>query len=167
MKHAKALCLALAAFLLVLCAACDSRTLMSDLEEVLEEMDLESMLDEALSAQQDPALQQDRDLSETGPAEEARAVSALWSEAGVYTDGSGSVLTVREDGTCTYTADVVIPQNGREKTYSVTFHGTVEDGAFTFTKVTYYGMDITALAAQAGYDDASPWEEAAAELYAR
>ena len=48
----------------------------------------------------------------------------------------------------------------------VTFYGTVNRaGEFSFSKITYLGVDITALAARHGYTDASPWENVARKLY--
>ena len=84
---------------------------------------------------------------------------------GVYTGSDESVLTVQEDGSCTYETELSGKLNGKSMTASVTFHGTVAGGVFTFDKITYGALDLTALAAAAGYTDASPWEAAAAIIY--
>ena len=86
---------------------------------------------------------------------------------GKYKGADGSVLTVREDGACTYKTRVEMTVDGKTMGDTLTFHGTVDNGVFTFDKVTYYGMDITDMARQAGYSDPSQWEAAAAALYAK
>lgn len=86
--------------------------------------------------------------------------------AGKYTGSDGSVLTVNADGTCTYETELSGTVNGRRMSGRVTFHGTAVDGAFSFTRVTYFGLDLTELARAAGYSDASYWEAAAAIIYA-
>lgn len=85
---------------------------------------------------------------------------------GTYTGTDGSVLKVNADGTCTYETELSGTVNGRPMTGRVTFHGTAQDGAFSFTRVTYFGLDLTEMARAAGYADAGPWEAAAAALYA-
>ena len=85
---------------------------------------------------------------------------------GRYTAEDGSVLNVDPDGTCTYETRVSGTVNGRAMSGRLTFHGTVENGAFSFTKVTFFGLDLTRQAEAAGYTDASHWEQEAADLYA-
>lgn len=85
---------------------------------------------------------------------------------GTYTGNDGSVLTVKSDGTCTYETEVSGKINGKAMSAALVFHGVVgEDGTFSFDKVMYGALDLTALAAAAGYTDASPWEAAAAIIY--
>ena len=86
---------------------------------------------------------------------------------GKYKGGDGSVLTVKDDGSCTFKTRIEVTVNGEKMADTVTFHGSVSDGSFTFTKVTYYGMDITDMARDAGYADASQWEAQAAALYGK
>ena len=85
---------------------------------------------------------------------------------GTYTGSDGSVLTVNADGTCTYETLVSGTVNGSAMSGRLTFHGTVEGGVFSFTKVTFYGLDLTKIAESAGYTDASYWETAAGIIYA-
>ena len=85
---------------------------------------------------------------------------------GEYVGSDGSVLNVGSDGSCTYETELSGTVNGQRMKGRVTFHGTVEDGVFTFTKITYFGLDLTAIAKAAGYGDASYWETAAAIIYA-
>ena len=86
--------------------------------------------------------------------------------AGEYTGADGSVLTIKEDLTVTYKTAVSGTVNGVAMSGTLTFHGTVDQNAdFSFTKVTYMGLDLTKIAADSGYDDASPWQNAARELY--
>lgn len=85
---------------------------------------------------------------------------------GVYEGSDGSVLTVAEDGSCTYETLVSGAVNGRAMSGRLTFHGAVEGGEFSFTKVTFYGLDLTKIAENAGYTDASYWETAAGIIYA-
>lgn len=101
------------------------------------------------------------------PAESPTPTPAPAEEAlrpGEYVGSDGSVLTVYADGTCTYEADLSGTVNGTPMSGRLTFHGVVEGGAFTFTKVTYFGLDLTEAAKSSGYD-ASYWEQAAAILY--
>lgn len=85
---------------------------------------------------------------------------------GTYEGSDGSVLEVKEDGTCAYETEISGTVNGAPMTGRITFHGTVEGGRFSFTKVTYLGLDVTGVAAASGYEDASYWERAAAIIYA-
>ena len=85
---------------------------------------------------------------------------------GEYVGSDGSVLNVGSDGSCTYETELSGTVNGQRMKGRVTFHGTVEDGVFTFTKITYFGLDLTAIAKAAGYGDADYWETAAAIIYA-
>lgn len=85
---------------------------------------------------------------------------------GTYTGSDGSILIVEEDGACTYETEVSGKINGKAMSAALVFHGVVgEDGVFSFDKVMYGALDLTALAAAAGYTDASPWEAAAAIIY--
>lgn len=84
---------------------------------------------------------------------------------GRYEGPDGAVLSVSEDGTCTYETTVSGTVDGEEMSGTVTFHGAVYGGDITFARITYYGLDITALAAAAGYDDFSYWETAAESIY--
>ena len=84
---------------------------------------------------------------------------------GTYEGADGSVLTVEADGTCTLVTEVSGKVNGKSMSADLTFHGTVEAGTFAFDKVTYGRLDLTAIAAAAGYTDASPWEAVAEILY--
>ena len=84
---------------------------------------------------------------------------------GTYVGSDGSILIVNEDATCTYETEVSGKINGKAMTASLVFHGVYENGGFSFDKVTYGALDLTALAAAAGYTDASPWESAAAIIY--
>lgn len=85
---------------------------------------------------------------------------------GTYTGSDGSVLTVKADGTCTYETTLTGTVNGKQMEGRVTFHGTVEAGEFSFTKVTYFGVDLTEMAKSAGYTSAVYWETAAGVIYA-
>jgi hypothetical protein len=96
---------------------------------------------------------------------ETPAPTPLPLRAGTYEGSDGSVLTVQEDGTCTYETTLSGTVNGSAMSGRITFHGTVENGEFSFTKVTYLGLDVTAVARNSGYDDASYWEQAAAIIY--
>ena len=82
--------------------------------------------------------------------------------------GGGQLLsdldTLSQDGTCTY--KVPAEPYGGDPKGEIVFEGTVADGTFTFTRVSYFGIDITALAQQAGLD-AAHWEADAAALYGR
>ena len=84
---------------------------------------------------------------------------------GTYVGSDGSVLTVNEDATATYETEVSGKINGKAMTAALVFHGVYENGAFSFDKVTYGALDLTALAAAAGYTDAAPWEAAAGIIY--
>lgn len=85
---------------------------------------------------------------------------------GRYEGEDGGVLIVKEDGACTYETLVSGTVNGRAMSGRLTFHGTVENGEFSFTKVTFFGLDLTRQAKEAGYTDAAHWEQEAAALYA-
>ncbi len=84
---------------------------------------------------------------------------------GTYEGTDGSVLVVEEDGTCTYETDLSGTVNGVAMSGRLTFHGTVEEEVFTFTKITYGILDITSIAASAGFADLSYIEQAAQVLY--
>lgn len=103
------------------------------------------------------------------PAFEAAAVvpeaTAEDLRPGVYTGSDGSVLTVNEDATATYETEVSGKINGKAMSAVLVFHGVYENGAFSFDKVTYGALDLTALAAAAGYTDAALWETAAGIIY--
>lgn len=99
------------------------------------------------------------------PAFEMGATAPDVLRPGTYVGSDGSVLTVNEDATATYETDVSGKINGKAMTASLVFHGVYENGGFSFDKVTYGALDLTALAAAAGYTDASPWETAAAIIY--
>ncbi len=160
MRHGKALCLALAILFAALCAGCGGGQLMSDLD-TLSHIDLGQVLDEAMDVDRSnqpsraPALPQ---------AAEDDARSAFAADGDAYRGEDGSVLTVRADGTCVY----AVPAGplGGDENGQLIFEGTVTDGAVTFTRLSYFGMDITALAQQAGLD-AAHWEADAAALYGR
>lgn len=85
---------------------------------------------------------------------------------GTYEGVDGSILTVNADGTCTLVTEVSGKINGKAMSADLTFHGTVEKGEFSFDKVTYGAIDLTAIAAAAGYSDAAPWETTAELIYA-
>ncbi len=104
---------------------------------------------------------------EEAPAPEEPAEPSGAPRPGKYKGEDGSVLTVKDDGSCTYKTSIEITVNGQRMADTVTFHGSVSDGTFTFDKVTYYGMDITDMAREAGYEDASQWEAQAAALYGK
>ncbi len=84
---------------------------------------------------------------------------------GTYTGSDGSVLKISADGTCTYESLVSGTVNGKAMSGRLTFHGTVSEGVFTFTKVTYFGLDLTEIALSSGYT-ADYWEMAAGIIYA-
>lgn len=97
------------------------------------------------------------------PTEEAEPVPLV---PGTYEGSDGSTLKVKRDGSCTYETVVSGTVNGKAMSGRLTFHGTVDNGEFSFTKVTFFGLDLTAIAASAGYTDASYWETAAGIIYA-
>ena len=99
------------------------------------------------------------------PAFETGASAPDILHPGTYVGSDGSILIVNEDATATYETEVSGKINGKAMTASLVFHGVYENGGFTFDKVTYGALDLTALAAAAGYTDASPWETAAAIIY--
>ena len=162
MKHGRALCLALAILFAALCAGCGGGQLMSDLD-TLARMDWGGVLDKALDnggraaePERVPALPEPE-------IEDEDARSAFAEEGDVYRGEDGSVLLVRPDGTCAY----MVPAEpyGGEKNGEIVFEGTMADGVIRFARVSYFGIDITALAQQAGLDSAR-WEADAAALYA-
>ena len=159
MKHGRALCLALAVILTALCAGCGGGQVLSDLD-TLARMDLGSVLSDALGDDERSA------RPERAPAQpiEEDVRSASLPEGELYRSEDGAVLAVRPDGTCTY----LVPAGpyGGEENGEIVFEGTVADGVFSFTSVSYFGIDITALAQQAGLDSAH-WEADAAALYGR
>ena len=105
-------------------------------------------------------------LMNAAPSGEASSEeSVLPLVPGAYESGDGSLLKVKEDGAATYETEVSGAVNGNAMSGRLTFHGAFEDGAFSFTKVTFYGLDLTKIAASAGYTDASPWEKEAQDLY--
>ena len=85
---------------------------------------------------------------------------------GTFTGSDGSVLTVMADGTCTYETTLTGTINGIRAEGRITFHGTVHEGIFIFTRAMYYGLDVTELGRASGYTDYSVWERAAATIYA-
>lgn len=85
--------------------------------------------------------------------------------AGTYEGSDGSELEVEEDGSCEYETLVSGTVNGKAMSARLTFHGTLEEDGFSFTKVTFYGLDLTAIAASVGYTDAAYWETAAGIIY--
>ena len=84
---------------------------------------------------------------------------------GSYEDEAGSELTVKKDGTVTYKTEVSGKINGSPMSAKLTFHGEVSGQGFVFDKVTYMGIDLTAIAAANGLTDASPWQTAAWQMY--
>ena len=86
--------------------------------------------------------------------------------AGTFNASDGSILTVNADGTCTYETTLTGTVNNIRAEGRITFHGTVEDGVFHFTKVMYYGLDVTEIGRASGYTEYSYWEQAAAVIYA-
>ena len=155
MRYRRALCIALAALLAALCAGCGGGQLLSDLD-TLSHIDLGSVLEQAMGGESAP------EETEAAVEEDARAVFP--EEADVIRGEDGCVLAVHEDGTCVY--KVPAEPYGGDPKGELVFEGTVADGAFTFTRVSYFGIDITALAQQAGLD-AAHWEADAAALYGR
>lgn len=105
------------------------------------------------------------EISSEEPGRPATEEPANAVRPGEYIGSDGSVLHVAEDGTCTYDTTLSGTINGDAMTSEVTFHGTVENGEISFTKITYFGLDITALAAMAGYDDSTYWETVAEIIY--
>ena len=125
-----------------------------------------AQMSDAALAQMEAAAQAGASSGEASSGEPSSEEPVLPLVPGEYESGDGAVLTVKEDGSCTYETEVSGVVNGSAMSGRLTFHGTLEDGAFSFTKVTFYGMDLTAIAASAGYTDGSLWEEEAAALYA-
>lgn len=101
------------------------------------------------------------------PAEETQPEPAAEElRPGTYEGVDGSTLVVNADGTCTLETEVSGKINGKAMSARLTFHGVVENGQFSFDKVTYGAIDLTAIAAAAGYTDAAAWETTAALIYA-
>ena len=163
------LCAAVLAAALCLCLAGPALAAGDPLPPV--DSPLEQMSSDAL-AQIDalPMQEPSGEASSEEPSSEeppAEAEESLQSPVpGRYESEDGSVLKVESDGACTYETKVSGTVNGRAMSGRLTFHGTVENGEFSFTKVTFFGLDLTEIAKNAGYTDAGPWEEAAAALYA-
>ena len=84
---------------------------------------------------------------------------------GTYESEDGSVLRVKKDGTCTYTTLVSGKINGKPASGRLTFHGAIDGGKITFTRVTYLFMDLTETAASLGLTG-EYWEAEAEALYA-
>lgn len=84
---------------------------------------------------------------------------------GSYEGADGSELTIKKDHTVTYKTEVSGKINGNPMSADLTFHGQVQGEGFVFDKVTYLGIDLTAIAAANGITDASAWEQAAWQLY--
>ena len=84
---------------------------------------------------------------------------------GRYEGADGSELTVKKDQSVTYKTEVSGKINGNPMSANLTFHGQVQGEGFVFDKVTYLGIDLTAIAAANGITDASAWEQAAWQLY--
>ena len=84
---------------------------------------------------------------------------------GTYEGKDGSVLTVGEDGAASFETRVSGTINGRAMSGRLTFVGTLEADGFSFTRVKFFMLDLTEIAASLGYTDASHWEEQAAALY--
>ncbi len=101
----------------------------------------------------------------TAPVPTPAPVEAEALRPGTYEGADGSVLTVNRDGTCTFVTQVSGKINGKAMSADLTFHGVVEAGEFAFDKVTYGAIDLTGIAAAAGYTDAAPWEACAAIIY--
>lgn len=93
------------------------------------------------------------------------APTAVPLRVGTYEAADGSVLTVKSNGSVSYKTQVSGTVNGAAMSAMLTFSGTMEDGGFTFTKVGYGLLDLTATAHANGLDDASQWEDAAWALY--
>lgn len=91
--------------------------------------------------------------------------TAVPLRAGTYEATDGSVLTVKSNGSVSYKTQVSGTVNGAAMSAMLTFSGTMEDGGFMFTKVSYGLLDLTATAHANGLDDASQWEDAAWALY--
>lgn len=184
----------LAVLTLAACGQVDQPTLVSDAEDmvnrvmeladpnppadvslpelaVVAEPVLEAFMEELLpAAEPEPSAEPGPASSEEPGSLEATEEPDAGSEEkelrpGTYVGADDSVLTVAEDGTCTYETMIAEPEDGAPLDGPVTFHGTVDNGVISFEKVTYYGLDITALAAQAGYDDGSYWENEAIAIY--
>ena len=94
------------------------------------------------------------------------APSAEDAQPVTFESADGSRLELWPDGTCAYTTEVSGRVNDMPMRDQLTFHGTLENGAFSFDRVTWHGLDLTEIARNAGFTDASHWERQAAALYA-
>ena len=129
------------------------------------------IMNEPAASSEEPSGEASSDEPSEEPSEEPTAEpeeeeTPLPLVPGRYEGEDGGVLNVKEDGTCTYETVVSGTVNGRAMSGRLTFHGTVENGEFSFTKVTFFGLDLTRQAKAAGYTDAAHWEQEAAALYA-
>ena len=160
MKHGKTLCLVLAMVMAALCAGCGGGQVLSDLD-TLAHTDWGGVLSEALG---DEGRSSQPERAPILPEEDAARSAFAQEEGDVYQGEDGTTLTVRPDGTCVY----MVPAGpyGGDPNGEIVFEGTVDEGTITFTSVSYFGIDITALAQQAGLDSAQ-WEAEAAALYGR
>ncbi len=122
--------------------------------------------DEALARLGDAVPAQPATAEPSGEPTAEEDADALPLVPGTYEGSDGSVLTVKADGTCSFETLVSGLVNGAPMSGRLTFHGTVEGGEFSFDRVTFYGLDLTKIAAGAGYTDGSYWEEAAGIIYA-
>lgn len=86
-------------------------------------------------------------------------------KAGTYKDAAGSELTIKKNGEVSYKTEVSGTVNGKPMSGMLTFSGTVEDGAFSFVKVSYGILDLTDIAKANGLGDPTPWQNAAMALY--
>ena len=86
-------------------------------------------------------------------------------KAGTYQDAAGSELTIKKNGEVSYKTEVSGTVNGKPMSGMLTFSGTVEDGAFSFVKVSYGILDLTDIAKANGLGDPTPWQNAAMALY--
>ena len=178
------LCLALAVLMAMASTACgQSGLLMSDMEDVLS--DVEDVLagvkniltsDDTIFGTAEPAPPTpgiDPPAENTvfvwaEDSEEAVSAFAAGIRAGTYEGMDGSVLTVEADGACVFETYIELVVDGKPLDEAVTLEGTVdEEGAFTFTKVTCHGLDLTALAGQSGYEGDDRWAASAAALYGK
>lgn len=86
-------------------------------------------------------------------------------KAGTYEGADGSELTIKKNGEVSYKTEVSGTVNGKPMSGMLTFSGTVEDGAFSFVKVSYGILDLTEIARANGLDNPTPWQDAAMALY--
>lgn len=185
MKYRRYLCLALAVLMVALCASCGMYgSSVLDPTPAPEKEEPPFHEDEAAPEEKEPIPVQEKEpVPEETPEPEdeepageeepeptaepkptAEPVPAV--RPGTYTGTDGSVLTVSDDGACAYETEVILTVNGQNVSETVTFLGEVDaEGIISFEKVTYRGMDITSMAAKAGYDNAGRWEDAANAIY--